>query len=285
MDNLLKEKLESVGITVKEYARGPLGKDNFAINISGDKIRFWKGAAEIKIRTNKRKRQCLLTVFEKARVVKEKITRESFHDVSTKYKTIKEALEAISVHSWNSRLSVPNSTFHVVGFKQSNFTDYNSNLVKNGRIVYDIEHRTKDTTTTFLVGYDESSSNKPFICQLKDNPDSFADAYQSLLPKGVTLKDGHKRQGEWFFNPVGEKLTRELNSLVNKAKWRTMDYTGGYTGTSSHRSLIVRHKSKNYAFGVVKENRKGRHEDLILNGWHEVLRNNEKEQDNVTTWD
>lgn len=284
MDNILKEKLESVGITVSEYARGPLGKDNFTLNISGNKIRFWKGTAEVKIRTNKRKRQCLLTVREKARVIKEKVTRSSYYDMD-KCNTLKEAKEALAIHSWNSRLSVPDSTFHVVGFKQSNYIDYVGSNIINGKIVFDVEHRTKDTTTTFLVGYDESSSNKPFICQLEDNPDSFADAYQSLLPKGVTLKDGYKRQGEWFFNPVGEKLSRKLNTLVNKAKWTTVDYNHNFSGSSTHRSLIVRHKSKNYALGVVKENRKGRHEDLILNGWHEVARNNEVEQDNVTVWD
>lgn len=44
---------------------------------------------------------------------------------------------------------------------------------------------------------------------------------------------------------------------------------------SSHIGLWVRHGSHRYALGLIMDTRVGRHEPLVLAGWHEIVRNRE----------
>ena len=66
----VKERLESIGITVEPYRRGPLGKDPFAMAVNGKRLRLWEGSCEITVSTDKRRRQAVITVVEPARQIK-----------------------------------------------------------------------------------------------------------------------------------------------------------------------------------------------------------------------
>lgn len=299
------QKLKSVGIKVKHYKKGPLGKDNFSMSIKNDTLFLWEGSANIKVRTNKSKRQCLINVEEPSRTIVSKIRASHAFDRldnsiklshNQKLDSIEEANIYAPIHNpnrWDCSVIVPNSRFSVKFLdaivKKHPYTQIESR--------WEARQTSRKTNLTFLVGYDESSSKKPFICLLKDNVDSFEDAYKSLLPVDVKLKADHKRQGEWFFNPVDNKLNNELltYAALNPAKFKKSRLNGakktryGWNRTpSSHEAHCVLFKGKRYAIGVVKETRKGRHEPITLDKFHEVVRNNEAVKPETTrsrNWD
>jgi|19_taG_2_1085344.scaffolds.fasta_scaffold00919_10 hypothetical protein len=305
------KKLESVGINVTPYKRGPLGKNPFSLSVDNDKIRIWEGGADIVVRTNRRKKQCLLTVTEKSRTVKEKtrIVRTANEKAEgNKFKpgrtfsTYEEAAKYSETPykptRSNCRIFVPNSRFSQKFLSAQTARD---SIYRHRTIVFNFELKQNagKTTSTFLVGFDESASAKPFICLLKDNVDTFEDAYKSLLPVDVKLHPKHKRQGEWFLNPVHDKLEYELlkYSALNHKELCTMRLNGAMrngswsgwskVNISSHEGTCVNYEGKLYAIGEVKDVRKGRHEPVYLDSFHEVIRNNEavEPERNVRNWD
>ena len=307
------KKLESVGIAVEKYKRGPLGKNPFSMSVKGDAIYLWEGNTNVTVRTDKRKKQCLLTVVEESRTVEENFKQYlSLKDqdikLGTTYgandmnKALKLALYDTFIPSRSAcRVFVPSSRFSKKFTGASIVYKYGENQLQTN---WKLRQKSRKSTLTFLVGFDESTSAKPFICLLKDNPDTFQGAYNSLLPVGVKLHPKHKRQGEWFLNPVHDKLNIELmtHSVLNhkelcKMRLNGARQTGSWNGCSwngwskvnlsSHEGVCMRYEGKLYAIGEVKDVRKGRHEPVYLDRFHEVIRNNEAVQpeQNVRMWD
>ena len=56
---------------------------------------------------------------------------------------------------------------------------------------------------------------------------------------------------------------------------------------TTHKATLVWDNGKRYATGVVKDTRKGHHKPLQLNGYYEIIRNNENQANNNgrATWD
>jgi len=108
---------------------------------------------------------------------------------------------------------------------------------------------------------------------LKKPVGSVREAHQELLPKNAKLKTGYQRQGEWFFNPVGDDLNMELmRSALHRSNCYKLHHKQEYT---SHHAIQTRFGGKTYAIGKIYDNRSGRHQDLVLDRWHEVHHNNE----------
>ena len=277
------EKIESVGVKVNPYKRGPAGKDPFIISRDSDKIRIWPGNSEITVSTDKRNRQALLKVKENARDVKANGSiylgysqTEALVD-KTSNEILKALTEAYSVSnkSLDKRLKecahtfVPNSTVKSV----SNFR------VQGGYIYYEIVLRAKSTRSSFLVGYDESESKYPFICQLRTNKaDNPLEARKALRPEG--LSTSAKRQGEWFFDPAPNSIQNELNRNIQNIR------TGVRLSDTSHYANVLSYKGESYVIGKVSERyRRGHHKPLVLNRWHRVVRNKEVQVADSASWD
>lgn len=296
----IQTALETIGIKSLPYKRGPVGKDVFAITLTADKIRFWKGDSDITISVDEDLRQAVLNVTEKPRTVKssvniwcytigsnpkkyteEQLAKEVSKKVNGRYsndaKKAKKEKAVMMKYLRSIAIKVPGSRMKVTGY---------SRLEKSGSVTVNLKFTAKSTTTSFLVGFDHDAQNRPFICQLRDVVSTVKQAHESLKPKNVKLKSGYKRQGEWFFNPVNKELAQKLTRKIHKAMVAPLDGRLQWN-PSSHRAMTITHDKKRYAIGQVKDIRRGKHKPLMLDKWHEVVRNNEVRVTNQqsTTWD
>jgi len=181
------------------------------------------------------------------------------------------------------------SDWTVSDFSRMKVTDYRDNELWSDRLHFDVEFTTRTTHTSFLVGFDESDSEYPFVCQLRKQVDSIQEAYEELKPPKDKLKPGFKRQGEWFFNPVTDEVKadicanlrevrqgRDIAAIVNNNNWLE----------GSHRAdLLLRLHGRVYAMGRVRDTRRRRHTSIVLTDWYEVLRNNEAVNQLQEKWD
>jgi len=76
---------------------------------------------------------------------------------------------------------------------------------------------------SFIMGQDEGSY---FGCELKDNPTTILEAYESLKPAAARGRDDWIRQGEWFAVPVNQT---EVPSLYNNPEVVASSDDGDYS--------------------------------------------------------
>lgn len=276
--SIVIEKLNSIGLYVGQYKRGPAGKHSFAIAVEGQYLKLWEGDAEITVHTDRRKRQAVITVEEKPRNITAYVQTYCEHnDDDTPERLLRNVKINCGIQFLRSvcAVSVPNSRLRIVEVKS--LTGGSS----PNRVRVKLLFTTKRTITSFLVGFDNDAVY-PFVSQLKKIVNTVDEAHKELLPVGIKLKPGHLRQGEWFFNPVSKKTAVQLNRNIHKAKYKSVSgvdtwnmFTDRRDFASSHRGLTLSLNKKNYVIGVVRDARKGRHFPLFLNGWYEVIRNNE----------
>lgn len=129
------------------------------------------------------------------------------------------------------------------------------------------------STVCLLAGWDEHAM---FISALPRTVNSVKNAHEALRPSGVP-KDA-ERQGEFFFVPVSQKKSQELD-----AAWCEMDYTesdtlGDYWEDSNHKvAMSIRpngNSGEQYVAGMVWDV-SGRHDPVWLDGWYKVVTNAE----------
>jgi len=279
------DKLESIGISVNSYKRGPNGKKNFAISIDKDRLRIWEGDADISVSTNKRKRQAVLTVHEKARkiITSVNISLGMFYNywADVTENDIQDELKHILKSELNNRIrnastiQVPNARIKVLKTQKAS---------GSGRVQLTVEFFASQTTISFLVGFD-THALRPFISQLRNVVSTVQGAHKELLPE-QPLRKGYKRQGEWFFNPVDETLDVALTKNIKEGFDGPIDGIWKFTPTT-HNGFSMSHNKKRYAIGTITDRRKDRHLPLFLPSWHEVIRNNEVEVivSKKKTWD
>lgn len=266
------DKLKSIGISLKPYRRGPIGKQSFAMDLDGKHLRIWEGEATISISTNKRKKQAVLTVHEKPRKISSTVNLSTWSPKFVKQwcdvaddevKNIIEDTYTTSQIRQTVALQVPNSRMKVIKVQKQEGTSYQAKVT--------VEFSAPSTTTSFLVGFD-THATRPFISQLRNVVGTVQEAHNELLPR-QSLAVGHKRQGEWFFNPVGKTLATQLTKNITKGIEGPIDGRGW--ATTTHRGFYLRHNKKRYVIGMISDTRKGRHPPLFLPAWHEIVRNNE----------
>lgn len=264
------EKLLSVNIPASPYNT----KERiFGLRVRKGEVQVCEGRADVLyLRTNKRKRQVLLTVQEPKRVFNRTIgfsTSLSFNelhenDIDLFHKVVKNRFNSIAgALEYCNSLYIPNARFKVMEVDKYFWTGQYCSITAKLKITV------PSTTTQFLIGYDEPNSEIPFICVLKKVVCSFDEAYKELLPKNVKLRKGYKRQGEWFFNPVPKREQRQLFQYIHKLRPRQLDNT-------THMANTIKVGKNTYAIGIVKDTRKNRHKPLLLTEWHSVHRNNER---------
>lgn len=134
----------------------------------------------------------------------------------------------------------------------------------------------------FLIGYDEV---KCFISQLPRPVTSVQDAHAALRPEG--LVKGAVRQGEWFFNPCSKAEKQIINESRNRRTKTPLERNSTHSAEET-----VEINGVMYARGEIHDSRSLRHQKMILDDWHRVIRNlevnvqeNRQENARPARWD
>lgn len=288
--------LEKAGLNIQPYRRGPFGSGVFSIakTPSGDGLRVWvPESADIDLYTDKRKKQAVISVLEKAREVRNNIRIWEIKRDWDKYigkdvgkiswdalsEDAKEYFSQYMTHGTN--IYVPNSRFVPSSLAIEHLYSDNASTIV---YIYGVS-KAKRNRNTFLIGQDEE---KHFVSVLRKRVYSVDEAHESLRPKG--LSKNAIRQGEWFFDPVTKKKERELKKLLQNKNFHFAALEGEHSwrprNRSSHRAMILTEGRDKYVYGPVIDSRKGYHAPLLLDGFHKVVRNREvKVEPSVRNYD
>lgn len=281
----LESILMSAGMNAKRYARPPVTKSIYTMSTGqkSDKFRFWLGDAEVTAVVDKNYRQAVLTVHEKDRWIEDIVWGPSSLSkaailrqatlVPNSDQSLVRKFFTISVEDFPSYPIMGDtiqSAFEWEGYRVPRFRQ--GGYYRVGDSAYQVCQHAPETTTAFLVGIDESSH---FISQLPKLVTSVEEAHEVLKPKG--LGENYLRQGEWFFVPVTDPLVVEdLDARLRRSlKRRDSAALRGMEHYSSHQGISMTAYGSRYAIGPIVDTREGHHKRLMLDGWHEVIRNTE----------
>lgn len=261
----LVKRMQDAGINVEAYKRGPLGKGIFAVSISPrtpeGTVRIWKGTfPEVEIHTDKRNRQAVLSVVEQARTVSRKV---EFHVFSDNLESNRDRAR----RQFNRQVTLPAGSRIMVG--KINLPERNSNGQVLGTATATVSARVPHSEQNLLVGFDERYH---FVAELPRKVKSVREAHKVLRPRAANKKET-LRQGEWFFVPVNESLSKKIMEFVQRGG--AVD-SGNFESGSTHQATsIVRYKGERYATGYAFDSRFSHHGAVALHGWHRVVRNRE----------
>ena len=284
MSTALVERMRKVGIDAHSYARSPGAKEAFILGINpsykAGRLYVWEGNAKVEAATDKTFRQAVLNVEEQERVFSRWMEvapgdRELLTDYSDgpprgrwsewrPYSDVEMQDAGLSRFKRNWYLPA-DTTYEVIDFQRP------ATLHSDSKVRVRVQATSPASKLSVLTGMDETAH---FVAQLPTfGVGSVAEAHEVLRPTKAE-KPGTVRQGEWFFVPVTDQdlimsLMRHV-SQQNGGLW-----TMPLESSSSHFAFTVDYGGTKYAIGVVQDNRTGRHHDLVLAGWHEVVRNRE----------
>ncbi len=272
----IAETLEKAGISASAYGRGPVSKEVASINLDRGRIRIWPGLAEISIYPDKRKKQAVVDVVEKAR----RITRT--YELSN-YRSELSEEEWKQKAKYDFPVWLPNRRFISIELgpiQDDRFRNYRQ--IRSVTTIVSLS----GTKQSFLVGVDEKAN---FICALPKRVTSVAEAHESLRPADVPADA--PRQGEWFFVPASKKEQKVIYNYLQRFPRRFQIQSLEASWIPTHTAPMVMVNKQRYATGVVYDYRgSGRHEPLVLDGWYRVVRNLERAAPagmsrTVTHWD
>lgn len=294
-------KLKAFGITAEPYKAAPLNSETTGINLNrgGTKLRLWIGSnTQLRIAGSKRHRQAVLWVDEPARTVStarmvqlSSWQLDLFASIERKRVSKKEKREQYlstlhseywDVHHVNVGYEVSHRSVRVS--VSDNDLDKLVEFVKAGKnkdgfwpdyfkIRVEWRIRVRKTSNTMLLGYDEE---RMFVCMLPERVDTVPQAHEALKPEGWNKT--WRRHGEFFLKPVSPDLETELTvELARKGeKYRHRHNDMGLEPYSTHTAdAMLKRGRTRYVIGTVRDSRRGRHADIELLSWHEVVRNRE----------
>ena len=270
----VKKAFKNAKIPVDFYSKGPMGKDNFAINIYNRKVKLFLGNSKLEIIHDKKHRQLIINVDEDSRLVSanRRYSKDALNlTLNSKKATIIKRLKEIDGKVYRKRFGnhIPGSS-KPISIKISDVKNEYSNFTVSSTF------KVRGSKFSFLVGYDEKTSTSPFISRLKKRVKSVVEAHKQLRPTG--LKKNSLRQGEWFFEPVNKKRNSELYAKLTERS----HYTGrrdSFIGSTHRAGIVMKHTGERYVIGKITDTRRGRHEPLVLENWHRLVRNNEADAD------
>jgi hypothetical protein len=291
----LADRLKKAHIHASGYARSPIRGAGFIVNrLSQDLIKLWATEeAKIEMHLSKKHRQAAISVHEGERTLTRRgsatiyVSKEDGTDVGSVRKAI--------IKTWRQHnpITVPNARRSTAVLAK---TDQLKKIIERGKEAakihgsahpyritvanVPIEHRATVAAQDvhLLLGIDEVAH---FICALPEKPESVTHAHEILRPKN--LKNGTVRVSK----AVAKKLNQHLQK--NSAHWSRDLRRNGIRPSwlerrSSHfATSSLRFENKLYVIGCVLDTRSSHHEPLMLNGWHEVIRNREIVMPNSNT--
>lgn len=271
-NSAIVKELRKADLKAKEYARGPAGLRPFVISIQERKdspglFRTWTGAAEIEVHPNRRAKQAVITANELERDITRDVKLSSWDRIEPVQtdRTNQDALSnfpvALGANERNAKWDYGEMhSVKKVNIRGAKSSDYRWDF----RIP--VTATVPASGQSLLVGMDETHY---FVCALPETATSVRHAHEMLRPSTAHRK-GVVRQGEWFFIPVNnEKLATALLTRIGDVRFERLEFG------STHMTNILTHGNSRYAIGVVQDARKGRHEPLLLNRFHQIVRNKE----------
>lgn len=311
-------ELKKFGIKAKGYVSTPEAavdnKDVFLLSLdeNDQSVRVWPGIAQVEVKGSKTHKQAVLNVVEKQRVITHEV--EFTRRFSKKPGNISADLRERFIS--NFPIALPNRdvvSWDLTDFKSEVEQDAYPSLVestKRYKVSATVTATVPTTTQSFLVGQDETSQ---FISMLPKKAKSVEEAHKILRPKRVT--SDAIRQGEWFFQPVSEALSKILDAKVAeqpdimddvypldkegdesthwctqvtlseskyKGKYAERIFTIGWVTDRRRRLRTTRRRSGRRTFS--------HHAPLFLADWHEIIKNREIEpppslSGQARTWD
>lgn len=289
--------VETSGATASGYARSPVSGANFIANIHRQELKFWVGKdAEAEVLPDKSHTQAVLNVVEPEREMTNHRLGTIYLDPTSKTAKDWDMDKLLKTATKDARRS--NSIVSpVAGAKGSveMLTDA-SQLEKNVLEAFGVKKKSDvlsevygrhvsfevldkmavpESSMSLLVGIDEIAH---FICALPKSANSVDDAHELLRPRNV--KKGTPRQGEFFFKPVTDRILARLEKAFLEGrglKWNEPLEMRGWVPSTHRGDLVLRSNGKSYVKGAIRDGREGRHEPLMLDTWHEVVRNREIE--------
>jgi hypothetical protein len=305
----IAKELSTAGIKASAYARSPVTGAGFIISAtpseSGREIKvFSKEETHVDVYPDKKHKQCIVNVFEAERkqsVINTGYTNQStiaslyraWPKTETFYaKVAKEVgVPAINIPGTKVRRSYELTTAGkktadtMAKFKGTVEVPYYSDSSY-------IEHKetvtVSKTETCMLVGIDEKAH---FICALPEMVYSVTAAHKQLKPDAAKGKKNVKRQGEFFFIPASKTELKQLS----KTKLERDSYNDSPTHvalerSSTHFAVVAKRIGKKlFANMEIYDERSSRHDSLVLEQWHEVVRNNEipmpQHENKAVYWD
>lgn len=285
----LADRLNKADLKCLPYAKSPVPGAQFILNLNAsNQLRVWStDIPEVIIRTDKRKKQAVITAIEPKRTLHRSSSGyfnmprrmdKSSHLSEIEIEELKVCLQkqdpfnlpGVNYKVTNRTIS-DESKKKVNEFLNRNLFDPKRDYAKNCGDYFNYEATAivSKSVVNFLVGFDENSK---FICALKKQPKSVVDAHEMLRPKDVPK--GSIRQGEFFFVPATKKEVKKIvKSRVFES--RPLELNSSHIASTTVMTGKNSHKVK-YAIGVVNDERGAkRHKPLILSSWHRVVRNNE----------
>ena len=236
------------------------------------KLFYSMGAIEpdkVKVYGNKKLRQAVISVCEKARKVKFEASVE-FHSSNT--------LEGLKNTIKNKRLdadvvfelcpvSIPLNEDQIYDLEYTMKLISAEELPHNWKAQIEFVLDVPKTEIYLLVGYDEDDL---FISALPAKATSVKKAHEILRPEGLSKKA--IRTGEFFLEPV-EKLPTSLHDKYLERGIHDSDHIADF--------MVMKYDSQ-YVTGQIEHKR---HKTVVLNTWYKVVRNNEIEAPADVVWD
>lgn len=288
-------KLSGAGMTGKNYRRNPVSGSGFIINSTtkGDHVRVWRTKdADIDIKTDKDHTQAVLAVDEKARILE----RKQEQSIYIGRHELREGNEKEILKKIKERARRHNPLFGVGGRRSTTVTTPKADMDKLiAKAIKDqtfgkkvkMTHKLKSPAQamSILTGIDETAH---FICMLPKRAESVEHAHDILRPSRVAK--GTKRQGEFFFRPASKTISNKIEKALpgkmenKRNSWMVRRNVSAITlpsarfleRSSSHFAICaLTYDEKLYVTGQVMDLRSTRHDPLVLEGWHEVVRNTE----------
>lgn len=296
-------QLKAVGIKATVPVKPRRNEEVFMLtmNETSNAISVWPGVSHVEVKGDKKYKQAVINVIEKKRTVTE--TVELNHvwmkglpasAQANNTQALVAALRQRFIDAFPVRFPNPDLvSWSVTKFEE--MTDEDDDA--DGIPIIERDYRTfkaqvtasvPASTQSFLVGQDETAQ---FISMLPKKATSVEQAHKILRPKGVT--DKALRQGEWFFEPVSEQVSKQLDALVAKQPHIMDDvYPLESEDETTHYCVQVTipkdKKPRLFTIGWVTDRRRVRrgrraggrfshHDPLWLGDWHEVIKNTEIE--------
>lgn len=239
------------------------------------KLDFDPGSANVKLYFDKKYRQVVVVMDEKARDIERSFTTSIWASRHDSERKIRERVRARLQAGENFPVRIPGEVdYEIKSVKYLNLKEFKQPDPTPG---YNAPRLTVETTivahckpikAAFLVGWDEGAM---FISCLPRIARSVEAAHEMLRPKGVPK--GTLRIGEFFFVQASEQMQTTLtNRYTDDGSYKE---AVSIADSENHiAAMLQSYNQQEYIRALVWDDEK-RHEPVWFDKWHRVYRNTE----------
>lgn len=232
------------------------------------KLEFDPGSANVTLFFDKKYKQVVVVVNEKARTIERTYTTPIWayrHDSDRK---IRDRAKQRIARGEGFPVRIPGEVeYEIKEYRATNLKEFKEDRPGHSRLLVNttVVAHCKPLRVAFLVGWDEGAM---FISCLPRVVKSVEAAHEVLRPRDVPK--GSLRIGEFFFLPVGDQLVKNLDKrYIEQPRANTIEDSDNHTA-----AMLITYSNHEYARGLVWDD-EDRHATVWLDRWHRVYRNTE----------